>query len=63
VSGADDPVLYIEEVAVELRQHYQTVRRHIRTGRLRATKQGGRWFVRRSALDAFLRGDREPVAS
>lgn len=58
-----DPVLYIEEVAAELRQHHQTVRRHIREHRLEATRQGNRWFVRRSALDAFLRGDREAVAS
>lgn len=60
----DDPVLYIDEVAAELRQNHQTVRRHIRERRLAATKQGNRWFIRRSALEAFKgRGAPEAMAS
>lgn len=60
---ADDPVLFIDEVAAELRVHHNTVRRHIDAGRLRATKQGGRWFIRRSALEEFKDGGREALAS
>lgn len=50
-----DGVLFVEEVAAELRLNHKTVRRHISSGRLPAVKQGGRWFIRRSALDEFLR--------
>jgi excisionase family DNA binding protein len=50
---ADDPVLFIDEVAAELRVHPNTIRRHIKAHRLVATKQGNRWFIRRSAVDAF----------
>lgn len=58
-----DPVLYIEDVAAELRQHHQTVRRHIREHRLEATRQGNRWFIRRSALERFKGASREAAAS
>jgi excisionase family DNA binding protein len=59
----DDPVLFIDEVATELRVHPNTVRRHIEANRLKATKQGGRWFIRRSAVDAFMDKGREAIAS
>jgi excisionase family DNA binding protein len=63
MSGSNDPVLFIEEVAAELRLNHQTIRAHIRAGRLRATKQGNRWFILRSAVDAFKRGEQVPAAS
>ena len=62
-TGSSDPVLFIEDVAAELRQHHQTVRRHIRAHRLPAIKQGGRWFIRRSALEAFKTGGQVSAAS
>lgn len=58
-----DPVLFIDEVAAELRVHPNTIRRHIRAHRLQATKQGNRWFIRRSAVEAFLRADPQSGSS
>jgi excisionase family DNA binding protein len=62
-SGSDDPVLFLEEVAAEVRLSKQTLRRHIREHRLVATKRGNRWFVRRSAVEAFKGRSQVPAAS
>lgn len=62
-TGSSDPVLFIDEVAGELRLSTKTIRRHIQSGALRATKQGNRWFIRRSAVEAFKDGGRVPAAS
>lgn len=59
----NDPVLFIDEVAAELRVHPNTIRRHIKADRLTATKQGNRWFIRRSAVDTFTGAGREAIAS
>lgn len=55
-----DEVLTIKEVAAAMRVHHHTVRRHIAAGRLRATKRGNLWFIRRQWLEAFLDGDQDP---
>lgn len=52
-----DPVLSPYEVADELRRNYETVLRMIKRGELRAVKRGGRFYIRRSALEAFLDPD------
>jgi excisionase family DNA binding protein len=49
-----DPVLTIREAAEELRRNYKTVLRLVKTGELAAVKRGGRYYVRRSAIDTFL---------
>lgn len=57
---ADHPseeVLTIKEVAAAMRVHHHTVRRHIAAGRLRATKRGALWFIRRQWFEDFLNGD------
>lgn len=52
-----EPVLTPHEVAAELRCNYETVLRHIKARRLRGVKRGGRIYIRRSAVDAFLADD------
>lgn len=49
-----DQVLTVNEVAARLHIHRRTVLRHLKTGRLRGTKQGALWFIRASAVDRFL---------
>ena len=48
-----DPVLFVDEVAAELRVHPNTVRRYIKATKLQATKQGRSWYIRRSVLEQF----------
>jgi excisionase family DNA binding protein len=45
--------LTVREVAAVYRVNEITVRRHIRSGRLRAVKVGGRVRVRKEEVDAF----------
>lgn len=54
----EDPVLSAHEVAAELRRTYPIVCCYLRSGALAGVKRGGRWYVRRSALDAFLSPER-----
>lgn len=49
-----DPVLTAHQCAAELGVHYQTLRKYIRAGELRAAKRGNRLFIRRSWVDEFL---------
>jgi excisionase family DNA binding protein len=49
-----DPVLTAHQVADLLQIHYKTLLRHVREGRLQASKQGNRLFIRRSAVEEFL---------
>ncbi len=51
---SDDPVLTAHETAELLGVHYQTVRRYILAGELKAAQHGRRWFIRRSWVDEFL---------
>lgn len=44
-------------VAEILGRNYESVRRYITSGELRATKRGGQWFIRREWLEAFIDGD------
>lgn len=48
-------LLTVEEVASHLRLNHYSVRRHIRSGRLKAVRVGGRIRVRRQDIEAFLR--------
>lgn len=47
-------LLSIDEVAKLFHLHQMTVRRHIRNGKLRAIKVGGRIRVRRDELERFV---------
>ena len=47
-------LLSVREVARLLRLHELTIRRHIRAGKLKAVKVGGRYRVRREDLDRFV---------
>ncbi len=58
---AHDPVLSPREVAQVLDRHYETVVRLIRRGELPAAKRGGRYYIRRSALEEFLNPDHVPA--
>lgn len=49
----DPQPLTLEEAARRLGLHYMTVYRHVRTGRLAATRQGGRWWVEAADLDTL----------
>ena len=57
----EDELLTVPEVATLLKLNEQTVRRWLRTGRLRGVSLGSRqagWRVRRSDVDEFLGIDR-----
>lgn len=47
-------ILTPHQVADELGRHYETVLRHIKAGLLRATKQGGRIYIRRAWLNEYI---------
>jgi hypothetical protein len=53
---ADDPLLTETETAEYLRRHPQTIRKQRQLGKLPFPyyKSGGRFFYRRSHLDAYL---------
>ena len=51
---SDDPVYTAHQVAAELGVHYQTLRKYILAGQLKAAKRGNRWFIRRSWVEEFL---------
>jgi excisionase family DNA binding protein len=51
-----DPVLTAHQVADEMGIHVKTLlRAHVRPGHLKAAKLGGRWFIRRSWFDEYLK--------
>ena len=55
----------VEQVAELLNLHVKTVRRYVRTGRLKAKRIGKQYRIARADLDEFSGGlavDREPVA-
>ena len=47
-------LLTVDETAVRLRVHPMTVRRHIKQGKLRAVRAGGRIGVKQEDLERFL---------
>lgn len=51
--SAGDESISLTEAAEELGVHYMTVYRHVRTGRLPATRLPGGWSVTRRDLDAY----------
>lgn len=55
-----DPVLTIAEVAKLVGRNYYTVRDWLVADPqlLVGTKRGGRWYIRASAVEEFLRPDR-----
>jgi len=53
-----DNLLTVDEVAVRLRLHAETVRKLLRTRRLVGFKIRRRWRIRQSSLDKFM-NDRE----
>ena len=53
-----EPLLTVEEVAAVLRLSGKTVRRMIARGDLLGRQIGRQWRVRRTHLDAFIRGSR-----
>jgi excisionase family DNA binding protein len=57
----DDPWLPLSQVAEELNNHPATIRRWVQSGRLRATRVGRSWRVRRSELDRALRSGGSPA--
>ncbi|OSI21664.1 helix-turn-helix domain-containing protein [Neisseria dumasiana] len=46
----------VDEAAEYCKCHPETIREHIREGRLVASKPGRKYCITQSALDAFLRG-------
>lgn len=55
----DDPLLEVSVVAKRLKRAPETIRRYIRSGRLRATRPsagriGGHYLIAESAVAAFL---------
>jgi len=50
----DDPVLTAHQVADEIGVHYQTLRKYILAGQIKAVKPAGRWLIRRSWVEEFL---------
>ncbi|EFC89967.1 helix-turn-helix domain-containing protein [Neisseria sp. DTU_2020_1000833_1_SI_GRL_NUU_006] len=46
----------VEEAAAYCKCHPETIREHIRDGRLNASKPGRRYCITQAALDVFLNG-------
>lgn len=63
MSAVDDPALTVEEAAPLLKTTPIGVRRRCASGRLAAKKDGTRWLIRRSAIDAYLTPDNTPKNS
>ncbi|PKR87918.1 DNA-binding protein [Pleomorphomonas diazotrophica] len=60
-----NPLLTVEEAAEALKLHPKTVLRHIREGRLEATRIGKAYRIDRAKLDAFAgvaKGSAQPAA-
>lgn len=53
-------LLTVRECAKELGLKTRRVQQFIQEGRIEATKIGGRWFVKRKALDRFAKIPRKP---
>jgi excisionase family DNA binding protein len=49
-----DRLLKVYEMAAEMQADEKTVYRRIRSGKLKAFKEGGRWMIWRSQLLAYL---------
>src|SRR4051812_36448786 len=62
MAASEEQMLSLEEVAERLQVSDQTVRRWIKSGRLRAYKPGLEWRIRPSDLDAFLETRISPKA-
>jgi len=56
ITSAPEPLLTVAEVAAVLRLSVKTVRRMIARGELPARQIGRQWRVRRTHLDAVIRG-------
>lgn len=48
-----DEYLTVPEAARNLRVNEETIRRNVRSGRLKAEKIGNQWFIRKSDLSSF----------
>jgi excisionase family DNA binding protein len=48
-----DEYFTVPEAARNLRVNEETVRRNVRSGRLKAEKIGNQWFIRKSDLSSF----------
>lgn len=57
-----DEVLTAHQVAELLGIHYQTLRKYIQRGELRAVKRGNRIYIRRSWVEEFLTPEGAPAA-
>lgn len=57
-----NPLLTVDEAAEALRLHPKTVLRHIREGRLAATRIGKAYRIERVKLDAFAGRAAQPAA-
>ncbi len=60
IERAEDRLLTVPEVAERLRVHPITVRRHIKTGRLRAVRIGRAVRVREADLQEYMRPEIAP---
>ncbi len=57
-----DPVLTPHDVADILRRDYETVLDALNSGDLLGAKKRGRWYIRSSAVDDFLRPNNSDAA-
>jgi Helix-turn-helix domain len=52
-----DEVLSINDVAAILKRHPKTIARYLNQKLIEGTKVRNRWYIRRSAVEALLRGE------
>jgi excisionase family DNA binding protein len=57
----EDELLTIEQAAVLLQKHQNSVRRLLRQDKLPGQKVGGEWRIKRSALMAMFDGKKPPA--
>jgi len=55
--------LTVPEVARNLRVNEETIRRNVRSGRLKAEKIGNQWFIHRRNLSLFTAAQKSQVKS
>jgi excisionase family DNA binding protein len=55
-------VYTVEEAAAQFHVGHETIRRWMKTGKLKATKMGRRWLIPESSMHAVLKGSTKEKA-
>lgn len=59
--GGEVELLKVEDIATTLDVSLETIRRYVRTGKLKAQKIGRRYYVSKDSFKAFANGPTGPT--